>query len=109
MYLNVSNSTSVLRLNNSDVNEKAAQMASCLKASDFNKALGIVQAAVALGGTSKEVDPRKLYDHLISYYNPSISTQSGWIIISQLSFSLQSQSISPMAPTSTRRGFETFT
>jgi hypothetical protein len=67
------------RLNNNDVTEKAAQVASCLQASDFAKALGIVHAA--LSDTSESSNSANVYTNLISIYPLPISSPnfSKWL------------------------------
>ena len=48
------------------MSRKSAQAASCLKASDFDKALQIVQAAI--GGSRKQIGTNEVYDNLIRRY-----------------------------------------
>lgn len=58
------------RLQNNAVSRKSAQAASCLKASDFDKALQIVQAAI--GGSRKQIGSNEVYDNLIRQYELSV-------------------------------------
>ncbi|KAF8073981.1 hypothetical protein FPV67DRAFT_1480084 [Lyophyllum atratum] len=58
-------------LNNNDVTRKNAQVASCLKATDFDKAHQTVEAAIA--GTRKTKRPPKVsYEKLVSEYAPTL-------------------------------------
>ncbi|KAG6919248.1 hypothetical protein DXG01_008044 [Tephrocybe rancida] len=54
------------RLNNTDVTRNNAQTASCLKTSDFNKALDTVQAAI--GGSRRTRSGRDVHEALIQQY-----------------------------------------
>ncbi|KAF5377882.1 hypothetical protein D9615_006679 [Tricholomella constricta] len=61
------------RLNNNDVTRNNAQVASCLKASDFEKALFTVEAAI--GGTRRSRGSKDIYETLIKTYAPTIDRQ----------------------------------
>ncbi|KAG5652264.1 hypothetical protein H0H81_005617 [Sphagnurus paluster] len=58
------------RLNNNDVTRNNAQVASCLKASDFDKAMSTVEAAI--GGNRKPRAGRDIYAILIKKYSPTL-------------------------------------
>jgi len=58
------------RLNNGDVPRKTAQIASCLKVSDFEKAFHIVQAAI--GGSIGRPGASEIYESLVQIYMPPI-------------------------------------
>ncbi|KAG5646013.1 hypothetical protein DXG03_004615 [Asterophora parasitica] len=61
------------RLNSSDVTRKNAQVASCLKASDFDRILFLVKTAIA-GGRRSSVK-KDIYDSLINTYAPTLHRQ----------------------------------
>ncbi|GLB38663.1 hypothetical protein LshimejAT787_0505280 [Lyophyllum shimeji] len=61
------------RLNNNDVTRKNAQVASCLKAVDFDKALQTVDAAIA--EPRKQRIEKDVYAKLISLYAPAMDRQ----------------------------------
>lgn len=53
-------------LNNNDVTRQAAQIASCLKATDFDKAFHLIEAAI--GGTRRRTNTKLTYDYFFAKY-----------------------------------------
>lgn len=77
---------------------KNAQISSCLKASDFDKALQNVQAAI--GGSRKKIGISEVYDSLIRKYQPSVdrSMLLGWLSTADQTLLLSDSDLNPDDP-----------